>query len=275
MSETKLSKVFLIFISLMLVASMTAQTKRNKRSTTPAKTAVQTETKESAKPETAPTPVNTSKKNSRPASENASSENSKTQTNKLPDFVYEYSRPGFLISHVVIEHDESGKGKITFKKKDFDEEYDDPVQLSAKTLESLKAHFDALNFLDSTDDYQYEKDYSHLGDIKITLRKNGKERTAAYNWTTNADAKALMDEYRKIGNQYLWMFDMTVARQNQPLETPKIMKVMDGYIRRNEISDPPQMIPFLRDLSNDERVPLITRNDAAKLVKEIEKKAKE
>lgn len=107
------------------------------------------------------------------------------------------------------------------------------------------------------------------------MRKDGKERTAAYNWTTNADAKALMDEYRKIGNQYLWMFDITVARQNQPLETPKIMKAMDSYIRRNEISDPPQMIPFLQDLSNDERVPLITRNDAAKLVKEIEKKNKE
>lgn len=262
--------VLMILFAFVLAGS--AQTKRNKRSTTPAKKDDQTEAKEIIKPETTPTPINAAKKNSRPASEKNSSETQKNSTGKSPDFVYEYSRPEFLISHIVIEHDESGRGKITFKKKDFDEEFDDPVQLSAATLENLKIHFDALNFLDSTDDYQYEKDYSHLGNIKITLRRNGKERTAAYNWTTNADAKALMDEYRKISNQYLWMFDMSVARQNQPLETPKIMKVMDGYIRRNEISDPPQMIPFLRDLSNDERVPLITRNDAAKLIKEIEKK---
>lgn len=275
MSETKFSKVFLIPVIFMLVVSFAAQTKRNKRATTPAKTDVQTEKKEIAKPEPTATPVNTSKKNSRPVSENVSNDTPKNQTNKSPDFVYEFSQPKFAISHIVIEHDENGKGKITFRKKDFDEEFDDPIQLSSATLEKLNAHFDALNFLGSTEDYQFEKDFSHLGNVKITRRKDGKERTAAYNWTTNADAKFLMDEYRKIANQYLWMFDITVARQNQPLETPRIMKAMDGYIRRNEISDPPQMIPFLQDLSNDERVPLITRNDAAKLVKEIEKKAKE
>jgi hypothetical protein len=275
MSETKFLKVLLILLLFTLVVSITAQTKRNKRSTAPAKKDAQTEKKEPAKPEPTPTPANAAKKNSRPVSENVPNETPKTQTNKPPDFVYEYSRPSFPISHIVIEHDENGKGKITFKKKDFDEEYDDPIQLSAATLETLRTHFDALNFLGSTEDYQYEKDYSHLGNVKITLRKEGKERTAAYNWTTNTDAKALMDEYRKISNQYLWMFDMTVARRNQPLETPKIMKAMDGYIRRNEISDPPQMIPFLQDLSNDERVPLITRNDVANLVKQIEKKKKD
>lgn len=274
MSKTKF--LLFCFVLCSLILAVSAQTKRNKRAKTPTKPAVKTETNEAAKPDPMPTPVNTAKKNSRPASENSSNDAAENQTNKLPAFVYEFSQPAFVISHIVIEHDESGKGKITFKKKDFEEEYDDPVQLSAATLEKLKTHFDALNFLDSTEDYQYEKDYSHLGNVKITMRsKDGKARTAAYNWTTSSDAKALMDEYRKLANQYLWMFDITVARQNQPLETPRIMKAMDGYIRRNEISDPPQMIPFLQDLSNDERVPLITRNDAANLVKQIEKKKKE
>ena len=167
------------------------------------------------------------------------------------------------------------KGKIIFQKKDFDEEFDDPIQLSAVTLEKLKNHFDALNFLDSTENYQYEKDFSHLGTVRITMRsREGKERTAEYNWTSNEDAKAIAAEYRKLANQYLWIFDITVARQNQPLETPRIMKALDGYFRRNEISDPPQMIPFLKDLSSDERVPLITRNDAARIIKEIEKNNK-
>ena len=103
---------------------------------------------------------------------------------------------------------------------------------------------------------------------------DGKERTAEFNWTTNEKARALTGEYRKIANQYIWMFDITVARQNQPLETPRIIKALDGYLKRGEISDPPQMVPFLKDLSNDERVPLITRNNAAKLVQEIEKKKK-
>ena len=161
-------------------------------------------------------------------------------------------------------------------KKDFDEEFDDPIQLSAVTLEKLKTHFDALNFLESSEDYQYEKDFSHLGSMKITMRsKEGKQRTAAFNWTSNTDAKAITDEYRKIANQYIWMFDITVARENQPLETPRLMQSLEGHLKRDGISDPPQMIPFLQDLTNDERVPLITRNNAAKLIKEIEKKKKD
>jgi hypothetical protein len=271
MPNRKIFNFTALFILLGLVFAVSAQTKRNQRTKQPTKTAVQTETKSEATPE--PTPPPAGKKNSRPTTENSSDDIQKTETQNPPAYVYEFSQPAFVISHIRIEHDENGKGKITFLKKDFDEEFTDPVQLSAVTLEKLKTHFDALNFLDSTEDYQYEKDYSHLGNMKITMRsKDGKERTAAFNWTTNADAKAIADEYRKLANQYIWMFDITVARQNQPLETPRIMKALDGYISRDGISDPPQMIPFLKDLSNDERVPLITRNNAAKLIKEIEKK---
>ncbi len=49
------------------------------------------------------------------------------------------------------------------------------------------------------------------------------------------------------------------------------MDGMDSLIRQNEISDPPHLIPFLTELSNDERLPLMARNHAAKLVKQIEK----
>lgn len=268
----------LSLLSLFVMAfAISAQTKRNKRPNSKTKTVVQTETKTDVKPEPTPEPTPTAgKKNSRPTFENSSGGINQSETQKLPAFVYEFTQPAFTISHIRIEHDENGKGKITFLKKDFDEEFTDPVQLTTVTLEKLKTHFDALNFLESSEDYQYEKDFSHLGNMKITMRSGGgKERTAAFNWTSNDDAKALMDEYRKIANQYIWMFDITVARENQPLETPRLMQALAGHFRRGGISDPPQMIPFLQDLTNDERVPLITRNNAAKLIKEIEKKKKD
>ncbi len=275
MLKTKFSNLLFVFVLFVLVFTISAQTKRNKRTKAVSKTAVKTAKTEKPLPEPTPTPVNTAKKNLRPTTENPV-ETKKNDTQKLAAFVYEFSQPQFVISHIRIEHDDNGKGKILFLKKDFDEEFTDPILLSAVTMEKLKTHFDALNFLDSTEDYQYEKDFSHLGTVKITMRsKEGKERTAAYNWTSNEDAKAIAAEYRKLANQYLWMFDITVARQNQPLETPRMMKALDGYLRRDEISDPPQMIPFLQDLSNDERVPLITRNDAARIIKEIEKKKKD
>ncbi|MBK7704380.1 MAG: hypothetical protein IPJ30_01065 [Acidobacteria bacterium] len=80
-----------------------------------------------------------------------------------------------------------------------------------------------------------------------------------------------MDEYRRIGNQYIWIFDMNVARANQPLDAPKQMDVIDSYIERNEISDAVQLIPYLKEVSLDERIPLIARNHATRLIAQIEK----
>src|SRR5262249_3316142 len=133
------------------------------------------------------------------------------------------------------------------------------------------ATFTALNFLDSTETYQTPRDYSTLGNITITYRKDGRERTVKYNWSDNKDAKALMDEYRRISNQYTWQFDMQIARENQPLNAQSLMDELESYLRRNEISDPKQMVPLLTELSNDERIPLIARNHAGKLAEKVEK----
>lgn len=64
---------------------------------------------------------------------------------------------------------------------------------------------------------------------------------------------------------------MNLSRVNQPLESPKLMDMIDSYIKRNEISDAAQLVPFLKELGDDERIPLIARNHAARLLKQIEK----
>jgi hypothetical protein len=138
-------------------------------------------------------------------------------------------------------------------------------------MDRIRTALIALNFLDSTENYQTARDYSHMGNVRFTFRKEGRERTAKYNWTENKDAKTLMDEYRKIAIQYVWQFDMEIARENQPLNAPSLMDELDSYLRRNEISDPKQMLPLLKTLSNDERIPLIARNHATRLVEKIDK----
>ncbi len=121
---------------------------------------------------------------------------------------------------------------------------------------------------------EYEKDYSHLGVATFRLKKAAKQRTATFNYTVNKDAKNLGDEYRKLSNQFIWIFEITVARENQPLEAPKLLDALDALIRRNELSDPLQMVPLLNELANDERIPLIARNHAGKLVTKIGKQKK-
>src|SRR5262249_12386771 len=180
-------------------------------------------------------------------------------------YFYEFTQPKFLITRITIRHDASGKGTLTFYKGEFDEPITEPVQLSQATLDKINATLTALDYLNSTENYQYEKDYSHLGNIAFRLKKDGREREVHYNYTTNKDAKDLMDEYRRISNQIIWMFDMNVARENQPLDAPRQMDALESYMQRGEISDPTQLVPFLKGLTDDERIPLIARNHAGKM----------
>lgn len=223
------------------------------------------------------------KTNERPAADDSGTKANKRQGTTqspqtgakvlVPTHSYYFTQPEFVVSSVTIEHDDTGRGRISFMKKDFDEPISDPIQISLPAMERINGALKALNFFDSNENYQYEKDYSHLGNIKIHIKKDGRERTVAFNWTTNKDAKAIADEYRRIGNQAIWIFDITVARENQPLNAPQLVDVLDSYIRRGEISDQDQLLPFLQGLSNDERIPLIARNHAGKLAREIEKQA--
>jgi hypothetical protein len=282
-----MKKFAIIFLLLGLSVSVFSQTKSRK---TAKKTAKPTPVvkKTPPKPETVEIiePNAPQKKNSRDESTQTVTETKtpqkKNQTERPSvnpvktepkyNYYYEFTQKEFLVRHIVIEHDDSGKGKISFEKKDFDEAITDPLQLSPASLEKIKALFQTLNFVDSTENYQdAERDYAHLGTMKIRRKADGKERTATFNWTQNKDARALAEEYRKIAQQYVWQFDMSVARENQPLEAPGLMDALDSYLKRNEISDPPQMLPLLKELSNDERIPLMARNHAAKIIKQIEK----
>ncbi len=216
------------------------------------------------------------KKNSRPSEKSASGDEKETRTDtaSAPVYYYEFVRPGFLYGHVWIEHDEQGHGTISFLKDGDDEKITDPIALSPVTMVKIKQVLTDLDFLNSTEEYQYERDFSNLGNITFTVRRNGRERTVKYNWTSNKNAKDLMDEYRRIVNQYTWLFEFSVARVNQPLRTPGMMDALDGFLRRKEIPHAPHLLPFLSGVSTDEKLPLIARNHASRLIKQIEKSQK-
>jgi len=261
--------ISLVILLSVFAVSVNAQAKRNTRQPVkvePVATPVPT-------PEATPTP-DRPKRNERPTTDRPQTTDPQPAESNGPKYRYEFTQPDFVVSHIVIEHDDAGKGKITFKRSSLGEELSEPIEVSAATLEKLRAAFDALNFLDSTENYQFERDFSNMGNSAITLRKDGRERTAEYNWTSNPNAKILMDEYRRLANQFVWMFDFNFARENKPLEIPKLVDSLYSLLKRNEISDPLQILPFLTAISNDERVPLIGRNRAGKIVKQIEKQKK-
>lgn len=268
-----------VLFALSVFVSAHAQAQTRKRKPEPKKSQTSASIPD-AKPDAQATPA-PPKRNERPdAAAVLQNNNAPTvppqAVRQTPAYRYEFSQPDFVVSVIRIEHDEQGSGKIEFRKKGSDETITDPVTVSAKALARINEALDTLNFVDSTENYQYEKDFSHLGVIKFALRKNGRSREVTFNWSDNKDAKILMNEYRKLSNQYIWVFDISLSRENQPLESPRLFDSLESMIKRNEISDPYQMEPLLRDLSNDERIPLIARNHASKLIKQFEKeRAKE
>jgi len=257
-------------LPLALALVVPAQAKKNRKTGKAAKPATENTVPQPVAPPPAPT-EESHKRNERPNTQQAKS--AATQTAQSA-YSYEFTRPGFVYSRVVIEHDDAGTGKISFQKNGFEEVITDPVSLSSVTMRNIKDALVALDFFASTEEYQTARDYSHMGNSQFTFRRDGKTRTVKYNWTENKSAKILMDEYRRLANEYTWRFEISVGRENQPLETPGQMDVIDSYIQRGEISDPPHLLPFLTELSTDERMPLMARNHALKLIKQIEKKKK-
>lgn len=262
--------LFFGFVLLTVVFSADAQMKRR----TSVVSGEGVEIAGDGQPQPAKTPT---KKNDRPdagSNTNPKMPAAPGDSVKTAAYKYEFSQPNFIVRKIILEHDENGKGKITFEKKDAEEPISDPIQLSQVSVEKINGLMNALNFLDSTEDYQSPmRDYGHLGNYQITLKKEGKERTAKYNWSENPTARELSNEYRKIGEQAVWLFDMSVALENRPLDAPSLMDRLDSLLRRNEISDPPQLLPVLKSFSTDERIPLMARNHATRIIKEIEKKS--
>lgn len=186
-------------------------------------------------------------------------------------YSYEFTNPAFFVSRILILHDDTGRGTVSFERKTSEEEIVEPFELSTEALQRINAHWDALRFLDSSEDYQSEKQFPHLGTIRLGLKRGERERTAEFNWSANPEAFALANEYRRAADQAIIIFEINLARENQPLETPKLLEQLERYVERRAISDARQLAPLLRDLSTDERLPLIARNRAAKILQRVEK----
>jgi hypothetical protein len=186
-------------------------------------------------------------------------------------YSYEFEQPEFIVHHIVVEHDGGGRGRVSFKRKGNEETFVEPLELSATALARITALWDALRFLDSEETYQGMRQYPGMGTVRLRMKRGTRERTTEFNWTTNRDASALANEYRRAADQTMFVFDITVARENQPLEAPKLMDHLDRLLSRDGLSDPHQLVALLRDLHTDERIPLIARNHAGRLLKKIDK----
>ncbi len=209
------------------------------------------------------------KPNARPHQATASPAPAVENKTEPVKYTYEFTQPQFVVKHIVLEHDANGRGSVTFERLNEDTPIVEKIELSPAALARIEAAWTALRFLDSNTDYQSDKKFPHLGTMRIGMEQGTRKRVAEFNWTNNSDASTLITEYRRAADQAILIFDIEVARENQPLNAPKLMEVMESMIKRDALSDPQQLLPLLDDLSTDEHVPLIARNHALRLIKKI------
>ena len=186
-------------------------------------------------------------------------------------YFYEFSQPEFYLHHIVVEHDSVGHGRVVVERRGDDAPIVEPLELSTTALGRISSLWQALRFLDSDQNYQTNKQFPHLGTVRLRMEQGTRRRTTEFNWTSNRDAFALANEYRRVADQAMFLFDITVARENRPLDAPKLMDQLEILVTRDGLSDPQQLLPLLLELKTDERIPLIARNHADRILKKIQK----
>jgi hypothetical protein len=267
----------LLFQSAAIGATAATQSKKNRKQTGSATAGVKsspeqaTDATPAASPTPAPGKTNNREASPAPSPAKINAANTKADAPAAVRYSYEFNQPNFNIRRIVIEHDAEGRGQVSFARKESEEVFTDPLQLSPVALARILAAWEALKFLDSDKNYQDDKQFPHLGTMTLAMKHGTRERKAEFNWTHDEQAAALVKEYRGIGEQQLFIFDVTLARQYQPSDTVKIFKRLESLLSRNELSDTAPLIPVLRDLATDERIPLMARNHATRLLKKIEK----
>ncbi len=194
----------------------------------------------------------------------------KSEASTDTKFHYLFENEKFTTPRIELEFGADGKGEFRFKKKD-SEEIANKLEVTSTVLVQINFLLAELNYLDSSESYQHKKDFSHLGTITIDVAKDGKQRKVQFNYTDNPAMNKLANIFRNIATQETRVFEIETIRQSDPISTPAQLRFLDSELRSKNIADPERFVALLQDIKLDEGIPLIARNHAERLLKEIRK----
>lgn len=183
---------------------------------------------------------------------------------------YYFENDRFTVPMQEVLLDGHGHGQYRYKRKDMDE-IALKFEIAPRLLGEIQSLFAQLAFLTSTEDYQHKKDFSHLGTMTLTMSQGGKERTARFNYTDNQQINQLIQIFRGLATQEARLFEIETIRASDPISTPAQLRMLESELKSRNIADPHRFDSLLKDLKQDESVPLIARNHAERLLQTIAK----
>lgn len=186
-------------------------------------------------------------------------------------FAYKFENQRFYIPVIEVDLGPDGAGEVRFKRGESDEVIDLKLKPAPQTLARIRHLVESTNFVESEEDYQSKKDFSHMGWMTIVARQGGRERKVRFNYTHNAEVKELSDIFHGLAVQEIQLFDIENARQYQPLDLPKQLEVLESSLRLGRVAEPERVLAMLEDIAGDNTGTLIARNHAGRIIKDIRK----
>lgn len=184
---------------------------------------------------------------------------------------YRFENSRFLIPRIELSIDGNGSGRLEWEKKDAPKALSREVRVSEEGLAEIVNLIEKLNFVRSVEEYQTAEDHGNLGATSIRVNQGELSREVVFNYTRNKDADALGRLLRGIANREMYVADLELAVQHQPLDTPAALAILAQEHKRGRIGDAVALLPLLKSIVDDMSLPLIARNRANDLVKEISK----
>ena len=184
---------------------------------------------------------------------------------------YRFENKLFTIPNIELDIEPSGATLLKFTQTDVEGPLERKFTLMPKTLARCAQLLEKLRFLDSSESYQSKKDFSHLGWMTLSVKQGTKEREVKVNYSFNPDFTELLNILKGITTQEIDMFSLDLALHHQPLDTPKWLEILENDLKLERISEPDRLLVDLRELVNDNTLPLIARNQASKIAAGIEK----
>ncbi|HJQ26127.1 MAG TPA: hypothetical protein VKA60_19570 [Blastocatellia bacterium] len=184
---------------------------------------------------------------------------------------YKFENKRFYVPMMEIDLATDGRGEVRFQRGESDDVLDHKFKLQPATLARIRQLLEVTRFVESTDEYQADKDFSHLGWVTLVARQGGRERKVRFNYTQNLDIKELADIFRGIATEEIHLFDIETSEQFQPLELPRLLDAIENDLKLQRITEPERLLAKLQEIANNPTQPLIAQNHARQIVTNINK----
>jgi len=183
-------------------------------------------------------------------------------------YLYRFVSDHMLPNEVKVEFDGAGKGTLAFNAPD-GQAIHVPIRLKLSTIANFAPLFDSLDFFNSGQAYQSDRDTPKAGLVTIGFKRGSQERRVSFNNTDNSIIMEIRDGLHAITRQEYRAYLLDRALRDMPEMLPDALKAVDEAITKHEVPDPARFLPELEDVASRPGMSAESKKHAEELIKLI------